>query len=57
MSDLDLQTLPVKPAERHNSLRQLLWPLFFYPPNHDTQQKTDYNTGNYVPYEPPMSSL
>ena len=25
------------------------WPLF-YPPNHDTQQKTDHNTGNYVPY-------
>ena len=22
----------------------------FYPPNHDTQQKTDHNTGNYVPY-------
>ena len=22
----------------------------FYPPNHDTQQKTNHNTGNYVPY-------
>ena len=44
-----LLTLPVKLAEHHNSLRQLLWPLF-YPPNHDTQQKTDHNTGNYVPY-------
>ena len=42
-------TLPVKLTERHNSLRQLLWPLF-YPPNHDTQQKTDHNTRNYEPY-------
>ena len=22
----------------------------FYPPNHDTPQKTDHNTGNYMPY-------
>ena len=44
-----LLTLPVKLAARHNSLRQITdWPLF-YPPNHDTQQKTDHNSGNYVP--------
>ena len=41
-------TLPVKLTEHHNSLRQLLWPLS-HPPNHDTQKKTDHNTGNYVP--------
>ena len=22
----------------------------FYPPNHDIAQKTDHNTGNYLPY-------
>ena len=22
----------------------------FYPPNHDIAQKTDHNTGNYMPY-------
>ena len=22
----------------------------FYPPNHDISQKTDHNTGNYMPY-------
>ena len=31
--DLDLQTLPVKLAERHNSLRQLLWPPFLFLPS------------------------
>ena len=41
--------LPVKLA----GVPQQLAPITvapFYPPNHDTQQKTDHNTGNYVPY-------
>ena len=27
----------------------LLWALF-YSPNHDTQQQTNHNTGNFLPY-------
>ena len=39
----DLQTLPVKLAERHNSLHQLLWPLFLpYHPWYSTEDRPQH---------------
>ena len=44
-----LLPMPVKLAEHHLACANYCGPIF-YPPNHDTQQKTDHNTENYVPY-------